>query len=179
MYFARRIFLILIANLIGHTVFAKEATIFDERRPLAMENDQVLPKDYFINAGSNDGLKPGVILTIYRHQTLYDVYQNKSPGDLIVAVGELKIIHAQGDISVARLESLHKHDDYPNVEFDAIMVGDKVDLGSARMASHKTAENDAPAAAATTLNTQVEVKLNSKDFSSVAPQAPVPTSAPM
>jgi len=176
-----RFTLLLLCFVECRIAWAKEATVFDERRPLAMENDQVLPKDYYINAGSNDGLKVGVVMTVFRHQTLYDVYQNKSPGDLVVAVGELRVIHVQGDIAVARLEDLHKHDDYPNVEFDAVMVGDKVDLSTARMASRKTAENDSPAP------TQVPLTPNtapggSKDFSSVAPAPSMPSlpaSAPM
>ncbi len=169
-----RIFLILVTTILCQKTFAKEATVFDERRPLAMENNQVLPKDYYIDAGSNDGLKVGVVLTIYRRQTLYDVYQNKSPGDLVVEVGNLRIIHVQGDISVARLEDLHKHDDYPNVDFDAIMVGDRVDISSARMASRKTAENEVTPAQPTPAQ-----PTNSKDFSSVMPQAPLPATAPM
>src|SRR6185437_6872406 len=61
-------FAIFASLFITSAALAKEATVFDERRPLAMQNDQVMPKDYYINAGSNDGLKPGVILPVYRNQ---------------------------------------------------------------------------------------------------------------
>jgi hypothetical protein len=112
--------------------YAKDVTVFDVRRPLAMENDEVQPKDFYINAGSTDGLKVGMIVTVYRRQTLYDPYQNKSPGDLIVAVGQLKIIHAQDEISVARVEKINDSQKAPTVEFSAVMVGDRVDLSSAK-----------------------------------------------
>ncbi len=176
-------FALLVNILLAQNSFAKDVTVFDVRRPLAMENDQTPPKDYYINAGTNDGLRVGVILTVYRRQTLYDVYQNKSPGDLIVAVGELRIIHVQGEISVARLEKLHTHDDYPNVDFDAIMVGDKADLGSARMAPRKTASLteglpiDIKAGSPSAPSTSPGLT-GSKDFSSVSP-TPVSTSAPL
>lgn len=162
----RALSFLLFLNLItAEQIFARDVVVFDVRRPLAMENNEVLPKDYYLNAGANDGLKVGVILTVYRHQTLYDVYQNKSPGDLVVAVGELRIVHVQGDICVARLENLHKHDDYPNVDFDAIMVGDHADLGSARMAARKTASMN------------IETKEFSSALSSIAPQMPEPSKA--
>lgn len=133
------VFAIAVSSLTALATEAKDATVFDVRRPLAMENHEVPPKDYYINAGEKDGLKAGMIVTVNRRQTLYDQYQNKSPGDLIVAVGQLKIIHTQTDISVARLEKMEGREALPTLEFDAIMTGDKVDLSSAKMAPRKTA----------------------------------------
>lgn len=168
-------FVLLSQILFTQIAFAKDVTVFDVRRPLAMTNDEVPAKDYYINAGSNDGLKVGVVLTIYRRQTLYDVYQAKSPGDLVVAVGELRVIHVQGDISVARLENLRKHDDAPNVDFDAIMVGDKADLASARNASKKTAATTE--GGAVDAKDVVQPENESKDFSSEGVQVAVSSGA--
>lgn len=158
---------------------AKEATVFDVRRPLAMENGQETQKDYFINAGSVEGLKKGMLVTVTRRQALYDQYLNKSPGDLVVNVGSLRIIHVQSDMSVARLESLQDRGDTPVVEFEAIMVGDKVDLSTARMSSRKTAALDAAASVEAVVGTIVEAVAppqlapiqQEKDFSSVTPSA--------
>ena len=118
--------------------FAKEVTVFDVRRPLAMDNSEQPPKDYYINAGSKDGLKSGMVLSVNRRSTLYDQYQNKSPGDLIVLVGVIRLIHVQEDISVARLEKIESRDKLPTIDFDAIMMGDKVDLNSAKMKAANT-----------------------------------------
>lgn len=114
------------ALLVGVHSYAKEATVFDVRRPIAMENNEVPPKDYYINAGSKDGLKKGMTVTVSRRLNLYDQYQNKSTSDLVVPIGVLKIIHLQDDVAVARLEEIKSREALPTVEFDAIMVGDKV-----------------------------------------------------
>lgn len=167
---------------------AKEVTVFDVRRPVSLSNEEMAPKDYYIDAGSNDGLKPGMTISVRRRQSLYDGYQNKSLEDLVVVIGRLRLIHVQADISVARLENIEKRDQSPTVEFDAVMVGDKVDLSSARMAPQKTASADLP----------IEVKIDQiaplpvptiqnpptppsgkADFSSTSPQAPVKTSGPL
>ena len=105
---------------------ARDATVFDVRRPIAMENAEVPPKDYYINAGTKDGLKKGMVVTVTRRMNLYDQYQNKSLSDLVVTIGVLKVIHIQEDVAVARLEEIKGRDTLPTVEFDAIMVGDRI-----------------------------------------------------
>jgi hypothetical protein len=128
------------AIFLAINAWAKEATVFDVRRPLAMENNEILPKDYFINVGEADGLKAGMTVTVFRRQSMHDPFLNKSPGDLVVVVGYLKIIHSQSDMSVARLEKVESRDNLPTLEFEAVMSGDKVDLSSAKMAPRKSAD---------------------------------------
>lgn len=183
-----RCIILSFAILISRAAFAKDVTVFDVRRPLAMENDENPPKDYFFNAGASEGLKKGMLVTVTRRQALYDQYLNKSPGDLVVAVGQLRIIHVQPDMSVARLEIMQNRANSPNVEFEAVMVGDKIDLSSARMAPQKTASLEvdsqsqplmlpAPVSPGMMKAPAVETpKLapdHAKDFSSVAPQTPL------
>jgi hypothetical protein len=121
---------------------AKDVTIFEVRRPLSMENNKVNPKDYFINAGKADGIKVGTVFKVVRRQSLYDAYQQKSPEELAVYVGELRIIHVQNEISVARLEEIYDREKLPTLEVDSIMVGDRVDMTSGRAAPTKTASLD-------------------------------------
>lgn len=170
-------------------VQAKEVTVFDVRRPLAMENGEQPQKDYFLNAGSIDGLKNGMLVNVTRRQALYDPYLNKSPGDLVVSVGVLRIIHVQADMSVARLESLQNGATAPTVEFEAVMAGDKVDLSSARMAK-KTASLEgaspvmpaaeplpamaAPAGSSAMAPAQQPDGRPEKDFSSITEQVVAP-----
>jgi hypothetical protein len=164
-------FLALTWSFMAH---AKDATVFDVRRPIAMENDEKPPKDFYINAGANDGLKSGMIVTVQRRQSLYDPYQNKSPGDLVVTVGQLRLIHVQGDMSVARLENIEGRQNLPTIEFEAIMVGDKVDLNSAKMVPRKTASLDIQLLPVEMLKTSE----GSQESASLAP-APVASPAPV
>ncbi|OFZ17872.1 MAG: hypothetical protein A2Z20_05850 [Bdellovibrionales bacterium RBG_16_40_8] len=182
----RYLLLIIILSSQSISTWAKDITVFDVRRPLAMENNEVAPKDYYISAGEKDGLRKNMIVSVLRRQSLYDQYQNKSLGDLVVAVGQLRIIHVQPDISVARLEKIVDSESRPVIDFDAIMVGDKVDLNSAKMSSNKNASLGAekpvnvPGQEETPI-LYVEIapapvaapKDERKDFSSVTPQPPV------
>ena len=119
---------------------SKEITVFDIRRPVSLENNVELPKDFFINAGLEAGLKVGMVITVNRRQTLYDPYQGKSPGELIVPVGQLRVIHAQDNLSVARLVEIMGREELPTLEFDAVMVGDRLDMSTAKMGKAKRAE---------------------------------------
>jgi len=119
---------------------ASEIVVFDIRRPLSLDPGKRHEKDYFINSGSEAGLKPDMLIVVSRRQTLYDAYKNKSPGELIVPVAELRIIHVQKGLSVARLERMVDRAALPNLDFDAVMVGDKLDMETARMARQKTAQ---------------------------------------
>lgn len=120
--------------------YGKEIAVFEIRRPLSFENGQDLPKDFYINAGIEVGLKVGMSVGVNRRQTLYDPFQNKSPGDLIIPVGRLRIIHVQDNISVARLEVVTGREALPTLDFDAIMVGDRLDMSTAKMSSGKRAD---------------------------------------
>ncbi len=128
----RRLYIFVLINLMVTPSFAKDVTVFDVRRPVAMENNETPEKDYYINAGSAAGLKPGVIVNVNRRHNLYDQYQNKSLSDLVVTVGQLRIIYVQEDMSVARLEKIYGRENIPVLEFDAVMTGDKVDMSSAK-----------------------------------------------
>lgn len=134
--------IILAAIFASSMSFAKEIAVFDVRRPLSFENGQDLPKDFYINAGIEVGLKVGMTVAVNRRQTLYDPFQNKSPGDLIIPVGRLRIIHVQDNIAVARLEEISGRQNLPTLEFDAIMVGDRLDMSTAKMGGGKRADNN-------------------------------------
>ena len=44
----------------------------------------------------------------------------------MVHIGHLKIIYVQDDVAVARIEEIKGREASPTVEYDTIMVGDKV-----------------------------------------------------
>jgi hypothetical protein len=125
----------------------KDAVVFEIRRQVALDPSKPEPKDFFINAGAELGLKPDMVVVVTRRHALYDSYQNRSPGDLIVPVGQLRIIHVQKDLSVARMEKMLDRGSLPALELDAIMIGDRLDLSTAKMIRTKSAEaNEVPAA---------------------------------
>lgn len=110
---------------------ANEITVFDVRKNFPMKNGEKVYRDYYINAGAESGIKQGMIINVTRRRALYDAYQNRSLGNLVVPVGKLKVIHVQQGVAVARLYSSFSRSSIPGLEYDFILVGDQVDMASA------------------------------------------------
>ena len=111
--------------------FAETITIFDVRNTLPLADDEPTYRDYYVNAGSEQGLREGMVITVKRKVALYDSYRNKSPGDLLVEVGKVKIIYVQNGIAVARDHSRISRKTNPLLPDDFVMVGDELDLSTA------------------------------------------------
>lgn len=147
--------LLFLQFFISTPTLAKDITVFDVRRPVSLENGQELPKDFFINAGVEAGIKVGMVVTVNRRQTLYDPFQSKSPGDLVVPVGQLRVIHVQENLSVARLVEVMGREMLPTLEYDAVMVGDRLDMSTAKMGKSLRASNEAKSEAVFAVATEV------------------------
>ncbi len=151
MSFWAQIKIISIASVVlacSSVASAKDFFVFEERRPIAMKNGEHPPKDIFINAGANDGLKVGMVVPLERRQTVYDMYKSNTLSDLVVKIGEIRLIHVQPDISVGRVVSVANYDDGPALDFEAIMIGDMADVSAAHMGK-KVAVINGPSGSAT------------------------------
>jgi hypothetical protein len=160
------------------TALAKDIAVFDIRRPLSMENGQELAKDYYINGGSETGLKAGMLVTVTRRLTLYDPFQNKSPGDLMIPVGRLRIIHVQDGLAVARLEDMLERVKLPNLDIDAVAIGDRLDLTTAKMAPQKTASIEPQAPMVPQVEILAVPEVGHTESSSLSPNINLPTQGP-
>lgn len=100
---------------------------------IRMEHERDLTKnklkkadpDYYINAGSGQGLTPGMILDVYRPQKindpfLYETYQ------IQVLIGQLKVQTVFSGLSVARAASWESPRNRPVVIYSMAMIGDHV-----------------------------------------------------
>ncbi|MBX9768962.1 MAG: hypothetical protein K2X47_16935 [Bdellovibrionales bacterium] len=131
-----KIFLVSLAfvTLIsGNPVEAgKNYQVFDVRRNLAMNSKDAVTRDYYVNAGTQDGLKTGMILSVYRRDPIFDAYDDIRD-DLYAPVGQIRLIHVQRTLSIARLVAISKNTTSPIVDFRSVMIGDRIDLKSATM----------------------------------------------
>jgi hypothetical protein len=109
---------------------ASGPTIFDVRRSLPLEPDEEVTKDFYINAGPEAGFKKGVYISVVRAVPVHDPIKNMQQATLNIPVGKLKVIDVQRGITVARLETELTDDERPTLEFEGVMVGDRIDLGS-------------------------------------------------
>lgn len=103
-------------------------TIFDVRKSLPMEPTEPAYHDFYINAGSEAGFKRGQYLPINRALPVHDPIQNKQQAILTVPVGKVFVIHVDRGLTVARLVQELSGDERPTLEYEAIMIGDRVDM---------------------------------------------------
>jgi hypothetical protein len=111
-------------------VHAEEAVVIEVRKNIAMSKTDKVYKNFFINGGSNVGLAKGSTVDVLRRLPVHDPLKNSAIGDIRVKVGQLEIIQADPKISVARLISQESPENRPVLDYEAVMVGDRLDLKS-------------------------------------------------
>lgn len=152
---------------------AKDAAIFDSRKPVALSKNETTYIDFYINAGTEEGIQRGVLITAVRSASLYDAYQNKSPGDLVIPVGQLKIIHVQKGLSVGRIHKIFTRENLPTLDYNYIMVGDRLDLSTmvAESKAKKTSASEVSAPSDKKIEKKaVEMPKETVDFASSLPE---------
>ncbi|MBI3558068.1 MAG: hypothetical protein HY074_17530 [Deltaproteobacteria bacterium] len=97
-------------------------------RELPMKSGEVLYKDYYINAGSNNGLKKGLIIEAVRKISAFDNINSKLVGDTSVKIAKLKLIHVDKGVSVARLVKYYDKETTPITGYDSVMIGDLIEV---------------------------------------------------
>lgn len=104
--------------------------IFDMRKSLPLDDEHSATRDFYINAGAEAGFKKGMFVMVVRQLPIHDPVQNKQQAVLTVPVGQLKILQVEKNITVARLVFELEDDERPTLEFEGVMIGDRVDLSS-------------------------------------------------
>lgn len=148
--------------------------IFDVRRSLPLEPNEPVYHDFYINAGPETGLKKGMYVTVVRQLPVHDPIQNKQQATLNVTVGKLQVLQVEDGLTVARLNSELGDEERPVLEFEAIMIGDKVDLSSATTEAPKATKKK-PRTSARNEVAPVEVTVQ---VAEVAPMASAPATVP-
>jgi hypothetical protein len=116
----------IIALLTTLTAQAGDFAVISVVRTLPMKTDDVIVKDYYINAGTNNGLVSGATLDAHRKMPVYDNINAKVVMDTSIPVAKLKVIHVDGNMAIARMVQMLDRKSNPNPGFDDIMIGDVV-----------------------------------------------------
>lgn len=93
-----------------------------------MKSGEVTQKDYYINAGTNNGLRKGLTVEATRKVSAYDNINSKMIGDVSVKVARLKIIYIDKAVSIARLVKYYDKQETPITGNDAVMIGDFIEV---------------------------------------------------
>lgn len=109
--------------------FAKDYIIFSISQDLPMGDSENKPKkNFYINMGAQQGIKEGSLLDVYRIISRLDPYENKKRYNYKVKIGEVKVLHAEENSSIAMLHELRMDEDHPLFEIGNFMIGDHVNV---------------------------------------------------
>lgn len=123
-------FAILILILTSNYASAAEVAVFSVNKTLSMGPKDTVFRDYYLNGGTEEGFRRGMIVTVVRRVPVHDLSRNRALGDLRVPVAKLKLIYVNRAISVGRVDRLIQPTNLPATEFAAVMVGDTISLGN-------------------------------------------------
>ena len=106
---------------------AAEFVVYSVYRELDLGNPGENPqRDYYVNMGTSQGIRTGSKLEVYRRQSTFDLVNEKLYKDLTFPVARIKVIHAEENAAVARLESILPASTAPALSPRSVMVGDLV-----------------------------------------------------
>jgi hypothetical protein len=92
------------------------------------ESDRPPPKEIFVNMGSNQGVKKGSVLDVYRKIVSFDILSEKVGGEHVIPVGRIKVIHADEKTAIARVDRFVSLEQEVSLLPQTVMIGDLVRL---------------------------------------------------
>lgn len=132
--------LLLLVGLFAWEAFADEAHIIEVRRNIPLADHDPVYKDFYINAGNEAGLKQNLVVRALRKINVKDASGATAYGELLVPVGQLKILFVQNRLAVAREYKSLSRADYPMLEQTGILSGDIIDLKGSFVDNHKPSD---------------------------------------
>lgn len=120
---------ILLIVLFAWESFAGEPQVIEVRRNIPLADDEPVYKDFYLNVGSDNGLKTNQIVTALRKFNIKDSTGTQSFGEVKIPVGQLKVLFVTNRMAIAREHNkVLSRQDYPMLEQTAIMSGDLIEL---------------------------------------------------
>ncbi|MDG0815491.1 hypothetical protein [Bdellovibrio svalbardensis] len=159
---------------------AADISVIDVRRNITLSEDDAVYKDFYISASAGSGLKKNLVVTAVRKINVRDASGANSFGEILIPVGQLKIIAIFDKVAVAREFNLLSRDELPMLEQTGIMTGDRIDLqgsfiDNSKPKKRKVASDDEKAAGTTTVVTTLTTSTTTTTTTPAA--APLPNVA--
>jgi len=106
-------------------VFSKNYMIYSMAQDIPMGDGQRQTKNYYVNIGLQQGVTIGTELKVYRLLNRTNPYSTEKNVTFKVEVGELKVVHAEQENSIAELSKI-KTNSPIFIEIPSINIGDQV-----------------------------------------------------
>jgi hypothetical protein len=120
--------LIAILTLSPLTALGEGYQVFGVRTDFPSADGEVIHRDVYVNMGTAQGIKAGSVLDAFRTVTTVDQINQKVGRNFTFKIAQLKVIHAEGDVAVARLLKMQPAEATPTGSFTNVMVGDRVEV---------------------------------------------------
>ncbi|MBP5296980.1 MAG: hypothetical protein J6Y94_06585 [Bacteriovoracaceae bacterium] len=122
-----KICIFLSAFLLSFLAYGQDFVIYSVAQEVAMQNNTPPPpKNYFVNLGKNQGIKPGTILNVERIISEIDPFKAHKRFNHQVKIGELKVIHSEDESSIAVAVDYDGTAQGLAPEYTSLMIGDRV-----------------------------------------------------
>lgn len=107
--------------------------VFGIRNEFPMSDTDQTSKDYYVGLGTSQGLRVGTTLDVYRSQATADELNQKHLENISFKFARLKVIHAEGNMAVARLIEIQSPSKgAPIALIPSVMVGDRVEVSRSK-----------------------------------------------
>jgi hypothetical protein len=93
--------------------------------PMGIENE-VVKKNYYMNMGTQQGVDRGAKLDVFRTVSVLDPYETKKRYNYRVKIGEIKVLHAESEVSIGVLSKIETGEDVPFFDIPNFMIGDEI-----------------------------------------------------
>ena len=113
-------------EFLSPSVQASEVTIIEVHRNIPLSDVDTIYKDFYLNGGNEAGLKKNMVVNVVRKIGVKDATGTESYGDIIVPIGQLKIIAVFNKIAVARELKIISRESEPLLDQVGIMTGDRI-----------------------------------------------------
>ncbi|MFK8138307.1 MAG: hypothetical protein AB8E15_08110 [Bdellovibrionales bacterium] len=133
----------MLLMLTSYTEKVFATSVFFIKKNIKMSNSEPVRHDFYLNAGANNGLKAGMVITVTRKVPFQDAVVLNISEELSVPVAELELIHVQGGLSVARLSKSLVSEGTPILDYSNVMIGDTINLGSKKWPKKRSRKNAA------------------------------------
>ena len=125
--FLAGILFFLAASLYSFSSLAAEAMVYSVQKSFDLGNpNEEMVRDYYVNVGENQGIRVGSMIEVARKIPTYDLSNQKLYKDVTFAFAKLRVIHAEKDAAIARIEKFYPADKTPTLIPHAVMVGDLI-----------------------------------------------------
>ncbi|MGZ3712002.1 MAG: hypothetical protein ACXVBE_09605 [Bdellovibrionota bacterium] len=124
------LFITILLSLTSLTAHAEGHQVFGIKSDFPMNDGQTLFRDVYVNLGTSQGVKIGSSLDVFRTITTVDEINQRVGQNISFKIGRLKVIHAEGNVAVARVDKMLPPEQTPTGSYTNVMVGDQVEISN-------------------------------------------------